>query len=38
MILAIVGVLILSNRILRVYLLMYGKRPSMGEILRNIRS
>jgi ABC-2 type transport system permease protein len=38
LILTIVGVLALTTRIFRVYLLMYGKRPSFGEVLRNIRS
>jgi ABC-2 type transport system permease protein len=38
LILTIIGVLALTTRIFRVYLLMYGKRPSFGEVLRNLRS
>jgi len=38
LVLSIIGVLALSTRIFRVYLLMYGKRPALGEVLRNIRS
>jgi ABC-2 type transport system permease protein len=36
--LSIVGVLFLTIRVFRVYLLMYGKRPSWGEIIQNLRS
>jgi ABC-2 type transport system permease protein len=36
--LSIVGVLLLAIRVFRTYLLMYGKRPSWGEIFRNLRS
>jgi ABC-2 type transport system permease protein len=36
--LSIVGVLFVSIRVFRVYLLMYGKRPGLGEVIRNLRS
>jgi len=36
--LSIVGVLFVAIRIFRIYLLMYGKRPSWGEIIHNLRS
>jgi ABC-2 type transport system permease protein len=36
--LSIVGVLLLTIRIFRTYLLMYGKRPGIGEVIRNLRS
>ncbi len=36
--LSVIGVLFLSIKIFRTYLLMYGKRPGFGEILRNLRS
>jgi ABC-2 type transport system permease protein len=36
LIICIVGLLLASVRILRTYLLMYGKRPGLGEIMRNI--
>lgn len=35
--LSIHGVIILSSRLFRAYLLMYGKRPALREILRNMR-
>jgi len=38
MVLSILGALALSVKAFRVYLLMYGKRPAWGEIIRNIRS
>jgi ABC-2 type transport system permease protein len=38
MALAIIGTLLLTIRIFRTYLLMYGKRPGFGEILRNLRT
>jgi ABC-2 type transport system permease protein len=38
LVLTIVGVLFLTIRIFRTYLLMYGKRPGIGEVLRNLRS
>jgi ABC-2 type transport system permease protein len=36
--LSVVGVMFLAIRAFRVYLLMYGKRPSWGEIIQNLRS
>lgn len=36
--LSIIGGLLLTTRIFRTYLLMYGKRPTFREILRNLRS
>jgi len=36
--LSIVGVLFVVIRVFRIYLLMYGKRPSWGEIIQNLRS
>jgi ABC-2 type transport system permease protein len=36
--LSIVGVLFVAIRVFRIYLLMYGKRPGWGEIVRSIRS
>jgi ABC-2 type transport system permease protein len=36
LILSIVGGLLAAAKLLRVYLLMYGKRPRLGEIIRNI--
>jgi ABC-2 type transport system permease protein len=36
--LSIIGVLLLTIRVFRTYLLMYGKRPGIGEIIRNLRS
>jgi ABC-2 type transport system permease protein len=38
LILTIVGTLLLTTRIFRTYLLMYGKRPSFAEVVRNLRS
>ncbi len=38
LVLSIIGVLALSIRVFRIYLLMYGKRPSLREIIRNLRS
>jgi ABC-2 type transport system permease protein len=38
MVLSIVGGLFLAAKLLRAYILMYGKRPSFGEIMRNLRS
>jgi len=38
MVLSIIGALALSVKAFRVYLLMYGKRPAWGEIIRNLRS
>lgn len=36
--LSIVGGLLLVAKLLRTYILMYGKRPGLGEIIRNLRS
>ena len=36
--LAVIGGLLLAARLLRVYMLMYGKRPSLGTIIRNLRN
>jgi ABC-2 type transport system permease protein len=36
--LSIIGVLFVAIRVFRIYLLMYGKRPSWGEIIQNLRS
>ncbi|GAF68903.1 unnamed protein product, partial [marine sediment metagenome] len=38
MVLSIIGALALSVKAFRVYLLMYGKRPSWREIIQNLRS
>jgi ABC-2 type transport system permease protein len=38
LVLTIIGVLLLTTRIFRTYLLMYGKRPGIGEVLRNLRT
>jgi ABC-2 type transport system permease protein len=38
MMLSIIGALALSIKAFRVYLLMYGKRPSWGEIIQSLRS
>jgi ABC-2 type transport system permease protein len=38
LLLCIVGGLLLTTKIVRTFLLMYGKRPSLGEIIRNFRS
>jgi ABC-2 type transport system permease protein len=38
LVLSIVGGLLLVARVLRAYMLMYGKRPSLGEIMRSLRS
>ena len=36
--LSIIGALLLTSRVFRTYLLMYGKRPRFGEIIRSLRS
>jgi ABC-2 type transport system permease protein len=36
--LSVVLVMFLAVRVFRVYLLMYGKRPALGEVIRNLRS
>jgi ABC-2 type transport system permease protein len=33
----IIGGLLLASKLLRTYMLMYGKRPNLGEIIRNLR-
>jgi ABC-2 type transport system permease protein len=38
LVLSIIGVMFLAIRAFRIYLLMYGKRPNWGEILRTLRS
>jgi ABC-2 type transport system permease protein len=38
LVLCIVGGLLLAAKLLRTYILMYGKRPRLGEIIRNLRS
>jgi ABC-2 type transport system permease protein len=38
LVLSIIGILLLTIRIFRTYLLMYGKRPRLGEIIRSLRS
>ena len=38
LVLSIIGILLLTIRIFRTYLLMYGKRPGIGEVLQNLRS
>ena len=36
--LSIIGILLLTIRVFRAYLLMYGKRPGTGEIIRSLRN
>ncbi len=38
LVLSIIGGLLLTAKVLRTYLLMYGKRPNLGEIIRSLRS
>jgi len=38
LVLSIIGVLFISIKVFRIYLLMYGKRPGLGEIIRALRS
>jgi len=38
LVLSIIGILLLTIRIFRTYLLMYGKRPGIGEVLRSLRT
>jgi len=38
LVLSIIGILLLTIRIFRTYLLMYGKRPGIGEVLRCLRT
>jgi ABC-2 type transport system permease protein len=37
LVLCIFGGLVLSSKLLRTYMLMYGKRPNFGEVIRNLR-
>ncbi|MFC1956940.1 ABC transporter permease [Chloroflexota bacterium] len=37
LVLCIFGGLVLSSKLLRTYMLMYGKRPNLGEVIRNLR-
>jgi len=38
LVLSIIGILLLTIRVFRAYLLMYGKRPGIGEIIRSLRN
>ena len=38
LLLSVAGGLLLTARIVRTYLLMYGKRPGLGEIIRNLKN
>jgi len=38
LVLCIIGGLLLASKLLRTYILMYGKRPNLREIIRNLRS
>jgi len=38
LVLSIIGILLLTIKVFRTYLLMYGKRPKLGEIIRSLRS
>ena len=38
LVLSIIGGLLLAAKLLRTYILMYGKRPRIGEIIRNLRA
>jgi len=38
LVLSIIGGLLLTTKVFRTYLLMYGKRPNLREIIRNLRS
>jgi ABC-2 type transport system permease protein len=38
LVLSIAGGLLLAAKLLRTYILMYGKRPGLGEIIRSLRS
>ncbi len=38
LVLSIILVMFLASRAFRIYLLMYGKRPSLGEVIRTLRS
>jgi len=38
LVLSIIGLLLLTIKVFRAYLLMYGKRPGIGQIIRSLRS
>lgn len=38
LLLCVIGGMWLAGRLLRTYMLMYGKRPNLGQIIRNLRS
>jgi ABC-2 type transport system permease protein len=38
LVLSIIGILFLTIRIFRTYLLMYGKRPGIGEVIRSLKT
>jgi ABC-2 type transport system permease protein len=38
MVFSFIAALWVTTRVLRIYLLMYGKRPALGEIIRNLRN
>ena len=38
LVLSIIGGLLLAAKLLRTYILMYGKRPGIREIIRNLRA
>ena len=38
LVLSVIGALFLATRAFRIYLLMYGKRPNLGEVIRSLRS
>ena len=38
MLISIIGGLLLTIKIVRTFLLMYGKRPSLGTIIRSLKS
>jgi ABC-2 type transport system permease protein len=38
LVLSIIGILLLTIRVFRTYLLMYGKRPGIGEVIRSLRT
>jgi ABC-2 type transport system permease protein len=38
LVLSIIGGLYLAIKIFRMYMLMYGKRPSIGEVYRNLKN
>jgi len=38
LVLSIIGVLLVTVRVFRTYLLMYGKRPGLGEVMRSLRN